>query len=92
MVDTGLVDLSGFPIGSLYYAIRVEAKHRGINLLSDTFQNNRILFLDIGVPEKRIRTVTAKLICTRPLPEYELIPIDIELGINIPPMLSEDDV
>ncbi|MFA5091208.1 MAG: hypothetical protein WC483_01030 [Candidatus Paceibacterota bacterium] len=90
MVDTGLVDLSGFPIGSLYLALRTEAAHRGIQLFSDTFQNNRTLFLDVGVPEKRIRTVTPKLITTRFRPEYELIKTDLELGLNLPPILSAD--
>lgn len=87
MTETGLVDLSGYPIGSLYFALRCEAKARGVDLFSTTFQNNRQLFLDIGVPEKRIRTVTPQLTCTRLIPEYKNIPIDVLNGVNVPPIL-----
>lgn len=87
-METGLVDLSGYPIGSLYMAIRAEAEARGIQLFSDTFQNNRLLFLDLGVPEKRIRTVTPKLITTNFTPVYKGIPIDVLNGIDIPEILS----
>lgn len=86
-MDTGLVDLTGFPIGQLYLAIRVEARERGTDLHSDAFQNNRKLFLDVGVPERRIRTTTAKLICTRLAAEYKGIPIDVLSGINLPDVL-----
>lgn len=89
MTETGLVDLSGYPIGQLYMAIRFESKRRGIDIFSDKFQNNRILMMDLGIPEKRIRTVTPKLICTRFLPEYKGIPIDVLNGVNLPEVLKE---
>jgi len=60
----GMLDYSGFPVGLFYIAARVEAKARGINLDSDTFTNNRQLFLDLGIPVRRIRTVTPHLIAT----------------------------
>lgn len=87
-MEAGLVDLSGYPIGQLYVAARMEAEARGIQLFSDTFQNNRPLFLDLGVPEKRIRTVTPKLICTNFTPVYKGILVDVLNGINIPEILS----
>lgn len=57
--------------------IRFEARARNIDIFSSQFQNNRRLMLDIGVPEKRIMTATPQLICTRFLPEYTNIPINI---------------
>lgn len=84
-MENGLVDSSGYPIGQLYIAIRIEASKRHIDLLSDKFQNNRPLFLAVGIPEKRIRTTTPKLICTRLVPEYKNIPIDVLSGLNILP-------
>jgi hypothetical protein len=34
----------------------------------------------LGIPENRIRTVTPQLICTRFVPEYKKIDIDILIG------------
>ena len=88
-METSLVDPSGYPIGQLYLAIRFEAASRHIELFSDKFQNNRPLFLALGIPEKRIRTTTPKLICTRLLPEYKNIPVDVLNGLNLPDVLQE---
>jgi hypothetical protein len=88
-METGLVDRSGYPIGQLYMAVRFEAKARGIDIFSDKFQNNRTLFLSVGVPEKRIRTVTPQLITTRFIPEHKGIPIDVLNGIDVPEILKE---
>ena len=87
-MNEGLVDETGYPIGQLYLAMRVEAKARKIDIFSTQFQNNRPLLLDLGVPVERIRTVTPQLIGTRFQTEYQGIPIDYDVGENIPKILA----
>jgi len=86
-MDEGLVDKTGYPIASLYHALRAEARARGINIFELKFRNNRALLLDLGVPPERIRTVVPQLICTRFQIEYQGIPSDYDKGINLPDVL-----
>lgn len=86
-MEFGFVDHTGYPLGQLYLAIRFHAKARGVDLHSIEFQNNRQLFLDLGIPEKRIQTASPILIATRIDPEYKSIPIDVMNG-RIPPLLD----
>ena len=84
----GVCAYCGYPIGTYYLTARLEARERGINIFSSEFQNNRSLFLDLGVPENRLVSVTPYIITTRLLSEYAGIPVDVLNGHNIPPILD----
>lgn len=87
-MDIGFTDFTGYPIACIIHAMRLEAEARKIDLYSSDFQNNRKLFLDIGVPAERIRTVSPWLIATTDPPEFRGIKVDYKIGKNIPDQLS----
>ena len=82
-MDTGLVDLSGYPIASLYLLARCEIDE----LFSTNFINRRKTLIKMGVPPKRIATVSPYMLTSQLMNELRGIPSDLSEGVNLPSIL-----
>ncbi len=88
-MDEGLLCRStGYPVGDLHLMARLQAKQLNDNLTSLEFKNRRRFFLDLGIPESQLRTISPILLTNIPYVEQAGIPTDYSLGKNLPPKLS----
>jgi len=86
-MDPGFLDNTGYPIGSLYFLLPYEAKARGLNLRSRDFQDNREIFIDLGIPQSRIMTVSPMFIATVRKSEVTGYTTDYDEGDSLPKLL-----
>jgi len=87
-MDEGFVDDLGYPIGPLYFIIPYEAEARSIDYRSRNFEDNRLLYIDAGVPPTRIMTVSPRFQTIRKS-ESLGYPTDYDMGENLPPSLID---